>query len=83
MRWVILAVLVAIVLMFFGGWLYYRDTGETSEIIIDRKEVQQDTEEVIEEGTDMVESAVDEVQDLGGEESSKKQPSEQGAASPQ
>jgi hypothetical protein len=53
--------------MFWGGWLYFRDSGDTSEIIIDKKEVQQDTDAAVEKGTEAVKQATEGLQKLGQE----------------
>lgn len=47
MRALAILIIVAVVLMFLGGWLYFRDSGATSEIILDKEKVQQDTEKAV------------------------------------
>ncbi|MFO7907963.1 MAG: hypothetical protein ACQESR_10055 [Planctomycetota bacterium] len=65
MRWLAILAVLAIVLMFFGGWLYFRDTGDTSEIILDKQEVKEDTEDAAEGTTEMMEKAANEMQEWG------------------
>ena len=65
MRWLAILAVLAIVLMFFGGWLYFRDTGDTSEIILDKQEVKEDTEKAVEGTKETLEKAADEMQELG------------------
>lgn len=56
MRWLI-ALAVVIGLMFVGGWLYYRDTGNTAEIILDKQEVREDVHKAFNAGTEAIEKA--------------------------
>lgn len=65
MRWLAILVVLAIVLMFLRGWLSFRDTGDTSEIILDKQEVKEDTEHAVERAKEMIEKAANEVQELG------------------
>ena len=65
MRWVVILAVIAVVLMFLGGWLYFRDSGETSELILDKQKAQQDTEAAVEESKEAVQEAAEGVQRLG------------------
>ncbi len=65
MRVVVLLVIVAIALMFLGGWLYYRDSGSTSEIILDREKVQQDTEKAVESSEQVLEKTAEGLKTIG------------------
>ena len=65
MRWILGLILIAAVLMFLGGWLYFRDTGKTSEVILDKQEMRQDTEKAVEKGKELLKKAAEETQTLG------------------
>jgi hypothetical protein len=85
MRWVVILVVLAVVLMFLGGWLYFRDTGDTSEIILDKQKVREDTEQAVEKGKELMESAAEGMQDLGqrAEETVSEEPPAEEAVSDQ
>ena len=51
--------------MFLGGWLYFRDSGNTSEIILDKEKVHQDTERAVESGEKVLEKAAGGLKKLG------------------
>lgn len=61
MRWFI-ALAVVIVLMFVGGWLYYRDTGNTAEIILDKQQVREDVHKAINAGEAAIEKATEKLE---------------------
>jgi hypothetical protein len=85
MRLILLLAVVAIVL-FAIGWLYVRDTGETTEIILDKEEVKSDTETVVEEGRELIEETggqVEELTDQPKDESEGEQPAGQKAEAPE
>ncbi|MEQ8784861.1 MAG: hypothetical protein RIC55_01120 [Pirellulaceae bacterium] len=61
---VILAVAVAMLLL---GWVYVRDSGDSTEIIIDKQEVQRDTDAAVDATKDFAEDAGDKLKRLGGD----------------
>lgn len=65
MRVLALLAVIAIVLMFLGGWLYFQDGRNTSEIILDKQKVQQDTEKAVESGEEALEQAAEGLKKLG------------------
>lgn len=65
MRGLAILAFVAIVLMFLGGWLYYHDSGSTSEIILDKQKVEQDAQQAIEKGKEAAKKAGEEISELG------------------
>lgn len=66
MRWVaLIAILALVFLVFWGGWFYFRDSPGTSELILDKDEVRQDTREAVEEGRQLLDRASEEVGRLG------------------
>jgi len=91
MRWVAVIAVIAIALMFLGGWLYFRDTGETSEVILDKQEVQEDTGAAVEEGKELMEKAAGEMRELGeeagevfsGDQTTQEEPSGKSQGNPQ
>lgn len=65
MRWVTLVAVLAIALMFLGGWLHFKDSGNTSEIILDKQEVKQDTQEALDTGKEVIQDAAEGLKKLG------------------
>jgi len=65
MRWAILIAVLAVALMFFGGWLYFEDSGDKSEIILDKQEVKQDTQKALDTGKEVVQDAAEGLKQLG------------------
>lgn len=65
MRWVTLIAVVAVALMFFGGWLYFEDSGDKSEIILDKQEVKQDTQKALDTGKEVIKDAAEGLKQLG------------------
>jgi hypothetical protein len=70
MRWiVVLAILAAVA--FALGWWYVRDTGQSTEIIIDKEEVKGDTEEAVEQGKELLQDTREGIEELASEETSQ------------
>ncbi len=65
MRGIAIVAVVALVLMFLGGWLYFSNTDSTSEVILDKEEVRQDTEQAVEQGEQVMEETAEQMQELG------------------
>ena len=65
MRWLAILAVLAIALMFFGGWLYFQDNGDTSKIILDKQEAKEDTKDAVEGTKEAMKKAANEMQQLG------------------
>lgn len=65
MRVIAILIIAAVALMFLGGWLYFRDSDSTSEVILDKEEVQQDTRKAMETGERVLEKAAGGLKELG------------------
>ena len=64
MRWLIIIAIVAIALMFWGGWIYLRNNDDTSQIVIDKGKVHEDTQVMVEEGRHALEKAAQEMKKI-------------------
>lgn len=64
MRVLSILVVIAIVLMVLGGWLYFRETDDSSGVFIDREKARQDTQQAVEEGEELLHKAAEGVENL-------------------
>lgn len=65
MKWVALLAVLAVALMFLGGWLYFEDSENQSEIILDKQEVQQDTQEALDTSKEVLKETADGIKKAG------------------
>ncbi|MHB8897524.1 MAG: hypothetical protein ACYC6Y_02115 [Thermoguttaceae bacterium] len=65
MRTIAIIAILAIALMFVGGWLYFSDSQDKSELILDKQKVQEDAREMLDAGKDAVQDATQELKGLG------------------
>jgi lipopolysaccharide export system protein LptC len=65
MRWVAILAVLAIALMFLGGWLYFEDSENQSEIILDKQEVQEDTQQVLDASKEVLKETAEGMKRLG------------------
>ena len=59
MRWAAVAAVVVVALMILAGWLYFRSTDTTGEVILDKQEMREDTQEAIDKSKELVEEAAE------------------------
>jgi hypothetical protein len=69
MKWfLLLAMIVICGLIVLMGWIYVRNTDDTTEIILDKREVQQDTDAAVEAAKELGQELEEGIDKLGSDD---------------